>query len=259
MYRLMPFSRRALRAAAALAAITPSLAAAQQQRCAGGETTLRVGDARLAGFTPSAVDTVDMWMERDTEIRPLGVYTQHVERIQHDGGPAFLVVQRTEMPGRTMLDSVTVRAGSFAPLRHVAATPVHTADVRFAAGRVAGTVADSGNARAVDAVVSGGALDYSVASMALQAVPLCEGTVVKIETYDVARGPVLTTARVVGAETVTLRGRAWGVWAVDYEFGAGTSRLYVDRATGRQVGWMTSLPGGRAMKGALRVSGGGGS
>lgn len=243
---------RALSAFALAAALLPGAAEAQGA-CAAGETRVAAGDARLAAFVPEAADTVDMWVERDTAVTPMGTYFQHVAPVKAGGGDAWLVVQRTEMRGRTMVDSVTVRAGSWAPLRHAAVLPGHTADLAFADGRVRGTVADSGRARAVDTLVAPSALDYSIVSVVLPALPLCEGRVVRFDAYDVGRGPVSPTATVVGAERVTLRGKTWDAWAVDFDTGRGTSRLYVDRATGRQVGWMVRFPDGRAMKGATRL------
>jgi hypothetical protein len=257
MFKLMPFSRRALRAAAALAAMAPTAAAAQTA-CAAGETSIAVGDPRIAALVPSAADTVDMWIEHEGQVRPLGTYYLSVEPVRDGGGPAWLVVQRTEMPGRTVLDSVTVRAGTFAPLRHVASTPAHTADVRFAAGRATGTVADSGRARAVDDAVAATAFDYSVFSMLFPALELCEGATVEFETYDITRGPVTVMATVAAPETVTLGDRAWDVWPVDVGLRQVTSRLYIDRRTRREVGWMVSLPGGRVMKGATRARPAGG-
>lgn len=254
MHRPTSTFRRALCAAAVLA-LTPALAAAQRQ-CAAGETTLGVGDPRLASYTPPAADTVDMWIEQDTTVQPIGVYTQHVSRVEHDGQPAWLVVQSTAMQGREMVDSVTVRAGTFAPLRHVAATPMYSADVRFGGGKAVGTRSANGQSQAVDAAVGAGAFDYSVVSLVLGAVPLCEGVTARLETHDITRGPVPVTVRVAAPETVTLRGRTFDVWPVDVDMGMGTSRLYVDRATGREVGWMVRFPDGRAMKGANRVHGG---
>jgi len=259
MNRQTPSLSRALRAAALLATLAPSLASAQQQACAAGETTLRVGDPRLASWTPPPADTVDMWMQRDTMQRPMGVYTQTVERVEHGGQPAWMIVQESRMGPRTLLDSITVRAGTFAPLRHVAETPGHDVDVRFAGGRATGTVADSGQTKPVDAEVSAAAFDYSVASLFLRAIPLCQGLKVRAETYDVTRGAVPFSATVVGRERVEIRGRTWDAWVVEVEVGEARPRLYFDPATGREVGWTLTYPDGRtSMRGATRIHGGGG-
>jgi hypothetical protein len=258
MNRLTPSLPRALRAAALLAALAPSLASAQQA-CAAGETTLRVGDPRLASWTPPAVDTVDMWMQRDSMTRPMGVFTQTVRRAEHGGQPAWVIVQHSQMGPRMILDSITVRAGTFAPLRHVAETPVHDADVRFAGGRATGTVADSARTRQVDAEVSAAAFDHSIASIFLRAIPLCQGLKIRAETYDVTRGPVGFSATVVGREQVEIRGRTWDAWVVEVEAGNNRPRLYFDPATGREVGWTLNYPDGRtSMRGATRIHGGGG-
>jgi hypothetical protein len=257
MNRLTPSLPRALRAAALLAALAPSPAFAQQA-CAAGETTLRVGDPRLASFTPPA-DTVDMWMQQDTVTRPVGVYTQTVQRAEHGGQPAWVIVQQSQMGARMLLDSITVRAGTFAPLRHVADTPAHDADVRFAGGRATGTLADSANTKQVDAEVSAAAFDHSIASLFLRAIPLCQGLKIRAETYDVTRGPVGFDATVVGRERVEIKGRTWDAWVVEVEAGAARPRLYFDPATGREVGWTLAYPDGRtSMRGATRIHGGGG-
>jgi hypothetical protein len=258
MNRLTPSLPRALRAAALLAALAPSLASAQQA-CTAGETTLRVGDPRLASWTPPPVDTVDMWMQRDTMTRPMGYFAQTAQRVEHGGQPAWVIVQHSQMGPRMILDSITVRAGTFAPLRHVAETPVHDADVRFAGGRATGTVADSASTKQVDAAVSAAAFDHSIASLFLRAIPLCQGLKIRAETYDVTRGPVGFSATVLGREQVEIRGRTWDAWVVEVEAGNNRPRLYFDPATGREVGWTLNYPDGRtSMRGAARIHGGGG-
>jgi hypothetical protein len=255
---------RALRAAALLAALAPSAASAHSAAsalpvCTAGETVLRVGDPRLASFIPPAADTVDMWMQRDTTLRPMGVFTQHVRRVEHDGGPAWMIVQHSQMGPRMLLDSITVRAGTFAPLRHVADTPAHDVNVRFAGGRATGTVVDSAHTKQVDDAVSAAAFDHSMASILLRAIPLCEGLKIRAETYDVTSGAKGFSATVLGREQVEFRGRTWDAWAVEVEAGAARPRLYFDPATGREVGWVLSYPDGRtSMRGATRIHGGGG-
>jgi hypothetical protein len=251
---------RALFAASLLAAAVPSLASAQQQACAAGETVLRVGDPWITSFMPPPADTVDMWMQRDTMVRPMGVYTLHTHAVEHGGLPAFLMVQRSQMGPRAIVDSITVRAGTYAPLRHVAETPAHKVDVRFDAGRVAGTLADSSGAKPVDQEVGPAAFDHSIASLFLSAIPLCEGLKVRAETYDVTRGPQSFAATVVGREEVEIRGRTWDAWVVEVEAGEARPRLYFDVETGREVGWVLSYPDGQtSMRGATRIHGDGGN
>ncbi|HEX8906178.1 MAG TPA: hypothetical protein VF771_15120, partial [Longimicrobiaceae bacterium] len=80
MYRLMPFTRRALAAVTALSCVmaAPRLLPAQAA-CAAGETTVRAGDPRLPGYTPRD-ENIEMTMERDGAARPFGSYQQHAER-----------------------------------------------------------------------------------------------------------------------------------------------------------------------------------
>jgi hypothetical protein len=105
------------------------------------------------------------------------------------GTPALLFVQRSSTPRGVGLDSIWVDARSWAPLRHVAATPGGTVNVSYRNGRIAGRVIEGDSARTIDAEVPGGMFDYSVASMAVKSLPLCEGAVIRVAGYDAAHGP----------------------------------------------------------------------
>jgi hypothetical protein len=246
-------TRRNAFVAAALMAAGAALAnpAAAQNACTGD--TLRPGDARLAAFAPPAADTSDVWMERDTAVRPVGVFTQHVIPASHGGRPAHTVVQRMEMRGRVILDSVTVQGGSWAPVRHAAVTPAYRLAAEYRDGRVRGVRADSTGEKPLDAALSGARFDFSLATLLAQGLPLREGYAACLPSYDVARGSeMLVGVRVTGAETVTLKGRSHDVWVVEIDYGGGTATYYMDRATRREVGWVSRFPDGRVMKSAVR-------
>jgi hypothetical protein len=247
----MRWTIRVVMCAVSLAFAIP---AAAQGRCAPGDSILAPGDARMARFAPGGTDTSEVWMERDTARRPVGTFVESVTPVRHGGGAAFLVVQRMETARGVILDSITVRAGTFAPLRHAAVTPRGSHRIEFSGVEVRGTAADSAGTHPVSANLARPAFDYSLASFLLQGVPLCEGLTLRIPLYEHARGEVQAVARVVGAGTVQLRGRAYDVWNVDMDVGIGTiSRQYVERSTGRLVGWSVELPGGRGtMKSAIR-------
>ena len=238
--------------AASLAAL--ALPAHAQGRCAPGDSLLVPGDARLARFAPARSDTSEVWMERDTATRPIGTFVESVTPVRHGGEAAYLIVQRMEVGRGVILDSITVRAGTFAPLRHAASTPRGSHRIEFSGGDVRGTAADSAGTHPVNAKLARPAFDYSLASFLLQGVPLCEGLTLRIPLYEHARGEVQGVARVAGAGTIQLRGRSYDVWNVDMDVGIGTiSRQYVERSTGRLVGWSVDLPGGRGtMKSAIR-------
>jgi len=123
MYRLMPFTHRALAAAATLAAMAGPLGAqathaAAARGCAAVTTTLRVGDPHLASFVPTPADTVDMVMERGGQTRN-GLFTQQTVRKQRNGRDTWLTVQSSQTPMGASLDSVWVDARTWAPIRHV--------------------------------------------------------------------------------------------------------------------------------------------
>jgi hypothetical protein len=254
MYRLMPFSRRALRAAATLALLAaPALHA--QAACAPGAVTLRTGEPRLASFTPFPDDTIDMVFEREGTTRPLGTYVQHVEAARVGAARAWLFVQTATTQRGTGVDSIWVDARTWAPLRHVAATPQHRFDVAYRDGRAKGTVvfgADSTRER--DDALPVGMFDYSVGSAAFGAAALCPGVAVRIPGYDPAgilreRDIVM---RVLSAGTVTIGGAPREVWDVEADVGDRVVRMHVDPATGRQLDWSVTGPNGVTMRGTAR-------
>lgn len=256
MYHLMPFTRRALQAAALLSLLAAPAAA--QAVCAPGASTLRTGDARLAAFTPPAADTVDMVFEREGQSRPLGTYVQHVTPATVGGTRAWLFVQTSTTPQGAALDSIWIDARTWVPLRHVAVTPQHRFDVAYRGGRVRGTVAfgaDSTHER--DEPLPAGMFDYSVASAAVGAGALCAGAAVRVSGYDPAGGARQRdiTMRVLSAETVTIGGAPRDVWNVETDVGDRVVKMQIDRATGRQLAWSVAGPNGITMRGTTRVFG----
>jgi hypothetical protein len=253
MYRLMPFTRRALQAASALALLSaPALSA--QTACVAGETTLHTGDPRLAALTPLSADTVDLVFEREGVSRPMGSYTQTAQAARVGSTRAWLFVQTSTTPGGVMLDSVWVDARSWAPLRHVAATPQHRFDVAYREGRVRGSIsfgADSTRER--DVPLPAGMFDYSVGAELLALGGLCPGTVLRIPGYDPTQGPREMVMRVVSAETVVIGGAPREVWNVESGTDGRIVRMQVDRATGRQLAWSVAGPGGATMRGTSRI------
>lgn len=254
MYRLMPFTRGALTAAAVLSAlVAASNAAAAQGGCTAGETTVRVGDPRLARYTPNAVDSMEMVVEREGASRAFGSYAQHVHRVTENGAPALLFVQRSSTPRGVGVDSIWVDARTWAPLRHVANTPGNTVNVTYRDGRITGRVTQGDTARTVDAEVPAGVFDYSVASIAVKSLPLCEGAVIRVSGYDAAGGPRETVYQILRAEQVEIGGAPREVWTADVQVGDRTVRMHIDRATGRELGWSFSGPGGAVLRGTSQI------
>jgi hypothetical protein len=255
MYRLMPFTRRALTVAAAFASLTAAIpaTAAAQGACTAGESTVRVGDPRLARFTTPALDSMEMTVEREGASRAFGTYTQHVQRVTENGTTALLFVQRSSTPRGVGLDSIWVDARSWAPLRHVAATPGGTVNVAYRNGRITGRVTEGDSARAIDAEVPAGMFDYSVASIAVKSLPLCEGAVIRVTGYDAASGPRETVYRILRGERVEIGGAPRDVWTADVQVGERTVRMHLERATGRELDWTLSGPNGAVMRGTSRI------
>ncbi|HEU4560331.1 MAG TPA: hypothetical protein VFS20_20950 [Longimicrobium sp.] len=253
MYRLMPFTRRALIAAAALSVLHAASDTAAQEGCTAGETTVRVGDPRLARYTPIAVDSLDMVVEREGASRAFGSYAQHVHRVTENGAAALLFVQRGSTPRGIGVDSIWVDARTWAPLRHVANTPGSTMNVSYRDGHVTGRVTEGDSVKTVDAEVPPGMFDYSVASQAVKSLPMCAGAVIRVSGYDAAHGPRETVYQILRAEQVEIGGAPRDVWTADVQVGDRTVRMHIDRATGRELDWSFSGPNGAVLRGVSQI------
>lgn len=255
MYRLVPFTRRALAAAslAAALALTAGPLAAQAPApigCTAGESTLKVGDPRLASFTPTAVDTVDMVMERGGQVRN-GLFTQQTVRTRRDGHEVWLTVQSSQTPMGASLDSVWVDARSWAPIRHVSTFPHGRVDVTYAGGRVTGSMVRNDTASTVDQAVDPGIFEMTVSSDVVGAVALCPGSVVHVTSYDPAVGMRESEFRLLGAESVEIGGRQYTGFAIATTVNQRTVKLYVDPANGHLFAWQAEGQGVK-MRGTSR-------
>jgi hypothetical protein len=245
----MPFTRRGLAAAAALAAAAGPLAAQSARgvstapaTCAPAETTLKVGDPRLASFTPFPVDTVDMVMERAGTVRS-GLFTQQAVRTRRDGRDAWLTVQVSQTPMGASLDSVWVDARTWAPIRHFSTFPGGRVDVTYGGGRVTGTLVRGDTTRAVDQPLDAGIFEMSVSSDAVGAVPLCPGSVVRVSSYDPTAGMRESEFRMLGTESVAIGGRQYAGFAVATSVNQRTVKLYIDPATRHLFVWQAEGQG----------------
>jgi hypothetical protein len=262
MYRLMPFTGRTLAVAlsaatlalaarpAAAQAAARTIAATSSAACAAGETTLEVGDPRLASLTPFPADTVDMVMERAGTVAN-GQSTQHIVRSRQDGRDAWLLVQWSQTPRGVSLDSMWVDARTWAPLRHFSTYPGGSVQVTYADGRVTGTVVSGDTTRAVDQALDAGIFDLSASADAMGAVDLCPGAVVHVSSYDPALGMRESDFRLIGNESVEIGGRQYAAFAVETKMGPRTVRLYVDPATHHVFAWRAEGPA-MTMRGTSR-------
>ncbi|MFL5385897.1 MAG: hypothetical protein ACJ8GN_25555 [Longimicrobiaceae bacterium] len=239
MYRLMPFTRRALAAASlALAVAAGSLTAqaASPVGCTAGESTLRVGDPRLASFTPFPADTVDMVMERGGTVRN-GLFTQQTVRSRREGRDAWLTVQSSQTPIGPSLDSVWVDARTWAPIRHFSTFPGGRVDVTYAGGRVTGTLVRGDTTTAVDQAVDPGIFEMTVSGDVVGSVPLCPGAVVHVTSFDPAVGMRESEYRMLGTESVEIGGRQYTGFAVATTVNERTVKLYLDPANRHLFAW----------------------
>jgi hypothetical protein len=204
-----------------LAVLAPAALPAQQP------DTIRVGHAAVAGALAAGVDSTDTYFVGPTGERRLGVvYVETVTRVP--GG--FLVVQRNARPdGRTLsLDSLEVDGRTLAPRWHSDVTPRGSRRVTFANGRMTGTATDSaGVATPVDQPAPPGAIDYSLGSLLVPHLPLREGYVATLALHDVTRGPQWTTVRVLGRDTLTVKGTTVSAWKVGLDYGAFTATQWI--------------------------------
>jgi len=241
MYRLMPFTRRALTAASLAAALAFAAGplAAQAPRpvgCAAGESTLRVGDPRLAAFTPFPADTVDMVMERGGQVRN-GLFTQQTVRAHLGGRHAWLTVQSSQTPMGPSLDSVWVDARTWAPIRHFSTFPGGRVDVNYENGRVTGTLVRGDTTTAVDQAVDPEVFEMTVSSDVVGAVPLCPGSVVRVTSFDPAVGKRESEFRLLGTESVEIGGRQYTGFAIATTVNQRTVKLYLDPANHHLFAW----------------------
>jgi hypothetical protein len=263
MYRLMPFTRRSLAAtvvATVLAAIAGPLAAQAARSathpasaggaCAAGETTLKVGDPRLASFVPTPVDTVDMVMERGGQVRN-GLFTQQTVRTRRDGHDAWLTVQLSQTPMGPSLDSVWVDARSWAPIRHVSTFPHGRVDVTYAGGRVTGSMVRNDSSSTVDQALDPGIFELAVSGDVMSAVALCPGSVVHVTSFDPAVGMRDSDFHLLGEESVEIGGRQYTGFAVTTTVNQRAVTLYLDPATRHLFAWQAEGQGVK-MRGTSR-------
>jgi hypothetical protein len=215
-------------AASMVAALAAAPAHAQRD-------TVRAGAASLQALVlPVGVDSSDTYMLRNGERRLLVTYVEEVTRTP-DG---YLIVGRNVRPnGATVsLDSVAVAPGTLAPVWHADSTRGGRTRVRFAGGRMRGSVVDSAGARTeIDSVVPAGVYDYSMASRVVNLLPLRAGYTVVLPTYDIHRGPQFTRVSVLGEEDVEVRGRRVPTWKVEMDYGRFKATRWIHRDTRRDV------------------------
>jgi hypothetical protein len=212
-----------------VAVLAPAALPAQQP------DTIRVGHALVAGALAAGVDSTDTYFVAPSGERRLGVvYVETVAPVK--GG--FLVVQRNARPdGRVLsLDSLEVEGRTLAPRWHSDVTPRGRRRVTFANGRMVGTATDSAGATTpIDQPVAAGAIDYSLGSLLVPRLPLREGYVATLMLHDIARGPQWTTVRVLGRDSVPVRGVTVSAWKVALEYGGFTATQWIDPAAKRML------------------------
>ena len=176
------------------------------------------------------VDSTDTFIVRDTARVRIMTYVESVS----ETAEGYLIVGENVTPaGATVsLDSVLVARGTLAPRWHSDLTPAGRSRVSYAGTRMLGTAIDTAGVDSpMDAAVAAGAFDYSMARLVINQLPLTVGYEGVLLTHDIRRGTIPVAFRVVGAETVTVAGRAADAWKVEMNYGAFTAERWIDRAT----------------------------
>jgi len=213
--------------------------------------TIRVGEAPMAIPLTAGVDTVDNYVLVDGERRLVAISIQAVTTVE--GG--YRIVQENLRPsGQVMtLDSIVVTEENLATVWHGDVTPLGRRHLRFSAGRASGIAIDTlGVETPIDERADGDRFDYSIMSIVIDRLPLEAGYEATLQTFDITRGPVDVTFRVVGAESIRLGQTTFDTWKTEVDLGPQTVVRWIERSTGRELRWSLEA-GGREMFGERRL------
>jgi hypothetical protein len=198
-----------------------------------GHSSLRVPGPRIG------VDTIELYAERNGQRQLVATEIQSVSRV----ADSLLVVYTTQSRGGNSIDSVTVLAQTFAPVRHVEILPERRATYRFHAGRLVGTSTDSTGDHVVDVPAASNLLDFSVLHQITGVLPLATAYAAVIMTYDVSvqkQRPV--EFRVIGQEQITWHATDVVAWRTVADFGTHTVTRWIDARTRRELQWEITMP-----------------
>jgi hypothetical protein len=157
----------------------------------------------------------------------------------------YLIVGRNVRPnGATLsLDSLVVAPKTLAPVSHADSTPGGRTRVRFAAGRMRGTVDSGGRSVVIDSAVPAGMYDYSMASRLVNLLPLRVGYSVVVPAYDIHRGPQFNRVTVLAEEALEIRGRREPAWKVEIDYGRFRATRWIHRESRKDLRTVVSNGG----------------
>jgi hypothetical protein len=204
------------------------------------QDTIVVGHKALQGASIHlGVDTTDVFVERDGKRQLVSSGVEKVLRTK-DG---ILVVYESQSRRGPSIDSVTISASTFAPVRHVEAFGSDGAVLSYRAGRLTGSKKDSAGTREVDVAVAPNRFDFSVLTQITRALPATAGYEAVILTYDVApMKEKAVTYRVLAQERITFKGAEVNAWKTETDFGTHKVSRWMDPKTHRDIRWEIVAP-----------------
>ena len=230
----------AVRVLAALAAsIAVSLAAAPtlaaQAPAPGPDPLAALGTGALRPGSWTYRSTV----ERQGATVELGRRTLSVRATEHEGTPAWLIVDDTRARGQVMTDSLVVARADLRPLRRVADMGPMRIVLTFPGDTVRGTMTVPGGepARVLLApgerrvVVNSGMLETVLPLLPLAAG--WTGTVAQLTPSPLGAALVPLTLTVAGEDSVTVPAGTFAAWRVTATAGGAEQRLWLAKDTGR--------------------------
>lgn len=203
-----------------------------------GSMLLLIGGAMLAGASSprmprqagSAVDTIAVGRGKLTpRIFQTRTDTFDVVRVSKDGrrDTSSMMVESVSAPSGGIVtlmvrtDGVVytdrVRVGSAAPVSHRTQAPTDSAELRFTDGRIQGWASPMGETRmAIDLPIPREASPFANTALVMRGLPFAPGYRALIRGIGAFSGRLeWRTVRVVGAETVRVKGRAERAWIVE--------------------------------------------
>ncbi len=168
-----------------------------------------------------------------------------VESGAHEGTDAWVVVESTQMPMGSAVDSTWIDAATLQPIaRHVHQGPA-VIMLDFDDEGVTGSIEAGPQQMQVDVDSEEPVFDGPSLNLAIGAMPLAEGYRTTLHTLNLMQGSTSPTrVAVTGRESVTVPGGTFDAWVV--EFGAADSAdrstLWIDADTRRVVRAVMQLP-----------------
>ena len=202
--------------------------------------TIVVGHKSLRGATLQlGVDTTEVFVERDGKRQLVSTGVEKVLQTK-DG---ILVVYESQSRRGPAIDSVTISASTFAPVRHVESFGKDGATLAYRGGRLTGSKTDSTGTRTVDVAVDPTRFDFSVLTQITRALPASVGYEAVILTYDVApMKEKSVTYRVVAQERITFKGAEVNAFKTETDFGTHKVSRWMDPKTHRDIKWEIVAP-----------------